>query len=92
MFDEAVISNKMDRKFLKRLSVFIDDMRLLKNIYNEYMLYYNQLNDTELNCDKMLAIITYKNIFPKDFSELQTWQRVRIQCFSEKTRNHRERV
>lgn len=71
MFDEAVISNKMDRKFLKRLSVFIDDMRLLKNIYNEYVLYYNQLNYTELNCDKMLAIITYKNIFPKDFSELQ---------------------
>ncbi|MDD6849443.1 MAG: hypothetical protein PUD54_02980 [Veillonellaceae bacterium] len=71
MFDEAVISNKMDRKFLRRLSVFIDDMRLLKNIYNEYVLYYNQLNDTELNCDKMLAIITYKNIFPKDFSELQ---------------------
>ncbi|HCB2376246.1 TPA: hypothetical protein MYR62_005369, partial [Klebsiella pneumoniae] len=24
-----------------------------------------------LDCNKMLAIITYKNIFPKDFSELQ---------------------
>ena len=38
-------------------------MRILKNIYNEFIIYYNRLNVTELNANKMLAIITYKNIF-----------------------------
>ena len=46
-------------------------MRILKNIYNEFIIYYNRLNVTELNANKMLAIITYKNIFPRDFSDLQ---------------------
>lgn len=46
-------------------------MRLLKNIYNEFIIYFNRLNITELNCNKMLAIITYKNIFPRDFANLQ---------------------
>ena len=48
-----------------------DDMRLLKNICNEFLIYYNQLDLTELDYNKMLAIITYKNLFPRDFSDLQ---------------------
>lgn len=46
-------------------------MRLLKNIYNEFVIYYNRLNITELDCNKMLAIIAYKNLFPRDFADLQ---------------------
>ena len=57
--------------FLQGLSLYIDDMRLLKNIYNEFTIYYNRINTTELNCNKMLAIITYKNLFPRDFADLQ---------------------
>jgi hypothetical protein len=68
---ESGIINKFDKSFLKGLSLYIDEMRILKNIYNEFIIYYNQLNTTELNCNKMLAIIAYKNLFPRDFSELQ---------------------
>lgn len=57
--------------FLQGLSLYIDDMRILKNICNEYIIYLSKINITELNKDKMLAMITYKNLFPKDFSELQ---------------------
>lgn len=46
-------------------------MRLLKNIYNEFVIYYNRINITELDCNKMLAMITYKNLFPRDFGDLQ---------------------
>lgn len=60
-----------DEGFLQTLSLYIDDMRLLKNICNEFVIYYNRLNITELNHNKMLAIITYKNLFPKDFNDLQ---------------------
>ena len=46
-------------------------MRLLKNIYNEFVIYYNRLNITELDCNKMLAMMAYKNLFPRDFADLQ---------------------
>lgn len=62
---------KLDDNFLQGLSLYIDDMRLLKNICNEFVVYYNRLNTIELDCNKMLAIITYKNLFPRDFSALQ---------------------
>lgn len=63
--------NKFDKSFLKGLSLYIDDMRLLKNICNEFVIYFNRLNITELNCNKMLSVIAYKNLFPRDFADLQ---------------------
>ena len=70
-FKNSGIFEKFDESFLHGLSLYIDDMRLLKNIYNEFVIYFNRLNTTELDCNKMLAIITYKNLFPRDFAELQ---------------------
>ena len=58
---------KFKDSFLQGLSLYIDDMRLLKNICNEFLIYYKRLNSTELDINKMLAIIAYKNIFPRDF-------------------------
>lgn len=65
------LTEKFNKKFLQGISLYIDDMRLLKNICNEFLIYYHRLNTTELNFNKMFAIITYKNLFPKDFSDLQ---------------------
>lgn len=65
------LTDKFDKKFLQGISLYIDDMRLLKNICNEFLIYYHRLNTTELNLNKMFAIIAYKNLFPKDFSDLQ---------------------
>lgn len=62
---------KFDPGFLQSLSLYIDDMRILKNIYNEFMVYIHRLNTTDLDWNKMLAMITYKNLFPRDFSDLQ---------------------
>jgi hypothetical protein len=70
-FKEGGIYELFDKNFLQGLSLYIDDMRILKNIYNEFFIYFNRLNTTELNCNKMLAIIAYKNLFPRDFSDLQ---------------------
>lgn len=63
--------DKFDQSFLQRLSLYIDDMRILKNIYNEFVVYIHRLNNTDLDWNKMLAMVTYKNLFPRDFSELQ---------------------
>lgn len=70
-FGDEDVKNKLDTKFLQGISLYIDDLRILKNIYNEFLIYRNRLNDIELNFNKLLALITYKNIFPRDFSELQ---------------------
>lgn len=70
--------------FLQGLSLYIDDMRLLKNIYNEFVIYYNRINTIELDCNKMLAMITYKNLFPRDFSELQLNQGFVFTLFNKK--------
>lgn len=70
-FEKGEIIELFEKKFLQDISLYIDDMRLLKNIYNEFRIYYSKLNITELNPNKMLAMIVYKNLFPQDFSDLQ---------------------
>lgn len=62
--------NKIDIDFLKGLCVFIDEKRLIDNIYNEYIIYTERLKDGPLDYNKLLALIAYKNIFPKDFNDL----------------------
>ena len=37
-------------------------------------IYYERIQPIELDVNKLLAMITYKNIFPKDFSDLQLGQ------------------
>lgn len=65
------IFDNFDDVFLQRLSLYIDDMRVLKNVYNEFVVYMHRLDNTDLNWNKMLAMIVYKNLFPRDFSNLQ---------------------
>lgn len=65
------VFEKFDEHFLQQISLYVDDMRILKNIYNEFMIYNSRINTTEQTYNKLLAIIVYKNIFPRDFSDTQ---------------------
>lgn len=63
-----------ERSFLKKVSVYIDDMRIIKNIYNEFRIYSSRLMERyELGLERcnILGYICYKNLFPKDFLALQ---------------------
>ena len=52
--------------------MYIDDMRILKNIFNEYQIYHEQLLDSpRLDYNGLFALITYKNMYPREFAELQ---------------------
>ena len=66
-------NNIPDKKVLRKISIFIDDMRILKNIVNEYNIYSEILLSQKLNLDKnkLFSIIVLKNIFPEEFSLLQ---------------------
>ena len=70
-FKKGNILDKFDEHFLQGISLYVDDMRILKNIYNEFIIYYNIIGTTEQDYNKLLAMIVYKNIFPRDFSETQ---------------------
>ncbi len=95
LFRDGNIVDLFDDDFLRGLSLYIDDMRMLKNIVNEFVIYHGkfkknylissgkesekqdstesdaELSDTEQNNNKLLAMIAYKNMFPRDFVELQ---------------------
>ena len=71
MLEKAGLIEGFDDSFLQGISLYIDDMRLLQNIVNEFIIYFDELKSTEPNANHMLAMITYKNLFPKDFSDLQ---------------------
>lgn len=69
---ENHIFNKFDSKFLQGVSLYVDEMRLLKNICNEFLVYFNRMTESvTLNYNKMFAMVVYKNLFPRDFCELQ---------------------
>lgn len=56
--------------FLDTLSLYLDDIRLIKNICNEYIIYKKKLphQASWFKKENLLAIIVYKNIFPEDYS------------------------
>lgn len=62
---EAEVSSS----FITDISVFVNDMRVLTNVVNEFDLYRNLL-DKKLKKGKLLAMILYKNLYPTDFSWL----------------------
>lgn len=57
---------------LADMAFFIQDMRILTNIVNEFSQYKEKLTEKgqKLNLTKLLAMIVYKNYHPKDFALL----------------------
>ena len=54
-------------RFVKVVSPYISDMRLLKNICNEYYTYREQVIDYTAE-QELLGLVVFKNFFPKDFA------------------------
>lgn len=60
---------EVSSSFITDISAFVNDMRVLTNVVNEFDLYRNLL-DKKLKKEKLLAMILYKNLYPTDFSLL----------------------
>lgn len=68
---EKFKGEKISDDFLRDIALYIDEMRLLINIHNEYKLYKNKIGNSEyFSAEKLLAMIIYKNFYPKDFALL----------------------
>lgn len=61
----------ISNEYLMDISPFINDMRLLDNIINEFKLYKIKLDKSDIIDEKLFSIISYKNICPNDFALLQ---------------------
>ncbi|WP_434734522.1 ATP-binding protein (plasmid) [Rhizobium sp. YTUHZ044] len=67
------LDERLDRQFLREVSRYLDDLRLIHNIFNEYTVYVANLEtdgENILNANKLLAILIYKNVLPSDFEDL----------------------
>ena len=60
----------LDKNILRNIALYIDDMRILRNIVNEFKV-YSSFNVIDLNYDKLFALVTVKNIYPREFELLQ---------------------
>lgn len=67
------LDGRLDRQFLREVSRYLNDLRLIQNIFNEYAIYVANLetdNENILDANKLLAILIYKNVYPRDFEQL----------------------
>ncbi|MCB4745590.1 MAG: hypothetical protein LGB68_00310, partial [Sulfurovum sp.] len=83
-FKKEIEKETIDEHFLSQLSWYIDDMRLLINIYNEYIIYKKNLNSDNLDHNKLLALIVCKNFYPLDFAKLHVREGIIYQLFANK--------
>lgn len=71
---QAGIEHGLTQEYILDISPYISDMRVLKNIVNEFVIYKRTLQasqELDLENEKMFAMITFKNLYPKDFADIQ---------------------
>lgn len=75
------------QEFISDVTTFIDDidMRLLSNIFHEFVIYRKTLKPEFIKKnDELFAMITYKNIDPKDFTKLNRKEGVLYELINNK--------
>ncbi|MEV9546531.1 hypothetical protein [Aliarcobacter butzleri] len=68
--NQGLNENILKSSFVNDICLYIDNMRLLKNIFNEFVIYNEKLESDTLEKEKLFSMIVYKNLFPDDFSKL----------------------
>lgn len=72
LIDDLAITDKNDfETFLYQVSIFIDDLRVLKNIVNEFKIYKEiHKNNIKIDYKQLLTLIIYKTLDSSDFNDL----------------------
>lgn len=82
----------IDEEFIDMVSPFISDRRVLDNLYNEFITYKKTLQGkSTLNSEKlnlkdqlMLSLIIFKNLYPREFADLQSEKGIVKEAFQGK--------
>ena len=65
-----VLKKEIDKDFLRDVSDFLNDARLIHNAFNEFVVYVQEINDSEIDPTSLFAVILYKVVFGEDFELL----------------------
>lgn len=82
------IEHEISQEFVLDIAPFISDMRILQNIYNEFVVYKEILRTSQelsLSDEQMLAIIVFKNLYPSDFADIQNEKGILKMAFTDKS-------
>lgn len=77
-------ADKLPAEFIADISVYVNDMRVIMNMVTEFQLYRDLLDD-KIDVKKLLAMILFKNLYPKDFADLHKNEGVVYETFASKT-------
>lgn len=84
---DSQLYKEIEDIFLHQVSLFFDDMRLVTNIFNEFKLYVQKLQNPNLNKNKLLALIIYKNYYPSEFANMHSNKGEIYEIFKVKKKN-----
>lgn len=67
---------KLSDNFTQNISLYVPDMRILKNTFNDYLIMFSKIFEDKDSCryldnEKLFALCLYKNLFPYDYAELE---------------------
>lgn len=82
------VEHEIFQEFVLDIAPFISDMRILQNIYNEFIVYKEILRTSQelsLSDEQMLAMIVFKNLYPSDFADIQDEKGVLKKAFTDKS-------
>lgn len=81
------IIQEISQEFILDVSPYVEDMRILQNIYNEFVIYKETIRtdqELKLSDETMMSLIIFKNLYPREFAELQMERGVVKQAFEDK--------
>lgn len=81
------VAHDISRGFVLDVVPYISDMRVLQNIYNEFVVYKNTLCTSQgltLSDEQMMAMVTFKNLYPSDFADIQDEMGIIKKAFQDK--------
>lgn len=80
-------SVNLTEDYVTLIAPYINEMRILNNICNEFITYKVTLQKTQrldLKDEMMFSILTFKNLYPKDFADLQAEKGLVKEAFQRK--------
>lgn len=61
----------INERVLSEVMIYVNDMRSIKNIFNDFIHFKDSLKDNLLDDTKLLCFIVYKNLHPQDYADVQ---------------------
>ena len=75
-----IVNNKdgdleLSEDYIKDISLYIPDMRILKNTFNDYIItrkrIVNEKNKNRISNEKLFTLSLFRNLFPAEYSKLE---------------------